>query len=252
MTNRTPIVAGNWKMNGLKEKIEEISLLNTLVGEGPGSNCEVLICPPFTLLMVFAHLLSDTNIKLGAQDCHWNESGPHTGDISPEMLKDAGCSYVIVGHSERRSDHGETNKTVKTKAEAVLRAKLKVIVCVGETELERDTGNTLEVVISQVKASMPFGSTPENTVIAYEPLWAIGTGRIPSQDDVIKVHTNIRANLIDLYGDAGQGFRILYGGSVKPSNAIDLMSTRDVDGALVGGASLKADDFNGIIEAYRK
>jgi triosephosphate isomerase len=239
-------------MNGLKASIEEIALLDGLIDEGGEAGCEILICPPFTTLMAFSHLMSGIKIQLGAQDCHWNVSGAHTGDISAEMLADAGCQYIIVGHSERRADHEETNDTVKAKAEACLRASLKSIVCVGETESERDAGNTLDVVLGQVKGSMPGGATAENTVIAYEPVWAIGTGRTPSADDVRDVHTNIRKTLIDLYGDDGTGFRILYGGSVKPTNAHELMAVEDVDGALVGGASLKASDFNGIIDAYRK
>jgi len=251
MSVRKPIAAGNWKMNGLQVAAEEISKLDGLIAEGADARCEVLICPPFTLLHECGHRMMDTKIKLGAQDCHIRASGAHTGDISAEMLKDAGCDYVIVGHSERRADHGETNEVVRLKAEAAYRAGLIAIICIGETALERESGATLRIIENQLKNSLPKAATPDNTVIAYEPVWAIGTGKVPSAADVEEVHTFIRKLLTERFKDAGAGFRVLYGGSVKASNAGELMSVPNVDGALVGGASLKAADFNGIIDAYR-
>lgn len=249
---RTPLVAGNWKMNGLKESIVEIATLDGLIENNLPAKCEILICPPFTLLMSFQHILRDTKISIGAQDCHWQESGAHTGDISAPMLADAGCQYVIVGHSERRADHMEDNAIVKKKAEAVIKANMKAIICVGESEKEREAGATLRIIENHLKKSTSKLMTSENTVIAYEPVWAIGTGKTASVKDVEEVHNFIRMLLVEGYGEDGNGFRILYGGSVKAANAENLMSTSNVDGALVGGASLKADDFNGIIDAYRK
>ena len=245
-----PLVAGNWKMNGLKASAAEIGGLAERLAKGANPGCEMLICPPATLLSIFSPLTYAAGIGLGAQDCHAKASGAHTGDISAEMLKDIGCSYVIVGHSERRADHGETNEIVRAKADAVHRAGLTAIICIGETEAERDAGATLRVVESQIKGSVPENATAENTVIAYEPVWAIGTGRTPSADDVAEVHALIRKELQGLLGDTADAMRILYGGSVKPSNAEELMAVANVDGALVGGASLKAADFWGIIEAY--
>ncbi len=245
----TPLVAGNWKMNGLRESKAELVKLGELIAVS-SAPCDVLICPPYTLVADFAASVA-SGIAIGAQDCHANESGAHTGDISAAMLKDCGASHVIVGHSERRADHGESNDAVLAKAEAVLGQGLIAIICVGESEAERDAGKTLDVVLSQVAGSVPVGATPENVVIAYEPVWAIGTGRTPTVEDVAEVHTAIRSALEERFDEAGKGFRILYGGSVKPSNAAELMNAANVDGALVGGASLKANDFNGIIEAYR-
>lgn len=240
------LVAGNWKMNGLSASVDEIEKLNALVTEG-GAECELLICPPATLIAA----LSGKGIEIGAQDCHMEAGGAHTGDISAVMLKDLGCHYIIVGHSERRADHGETNDIVKSKADAVQGQGLTAIICVGETDKEREDGETLNVVTSQVIGSIPADATADNTVIAYEPVWAIGTGKVPTTDDVAEVHTVIRNLLMDRFGDAGEMVRIQYGGSVKASNAKELMSVVNVNGALVGGASLKAEDFYGIIKTYQ-
>jgi len=202
-------------------------------------------------------LTSDTprevvkGVEIGAQDCHMNISGAHTGDISALMLKDLGCHYVIVGHSERRSDHGESNDMVKFKAIAAQQQGLAAIICVGESDVERENGETLDVVTAQIKGSIPEEAIVKNTVIAYEPVWAIGTGKTPTADDVAEVHMVIRNLLMDRFGDEGEMVRILYGGSVKASNAHELMSVLNVNGALVGGASLKAEDFYGIIATYQ-
>lgn len=251
MADAKSIVAGNWKMNGLSASIDQLRELSTLIENGQPAACNVLICPPFTLLSAFAAQTSSA-IAIGAQDCHMNVSGAHTGDISAEMIKDAGASYVIVGHSERRADHGETSDVVAAKAKAGISANLQVIICVGETESERDAGKTVDVVLSQVSTSIPDTANAEDIIIAYEPVWAIGTGRTPTVEDVKDVHAAIRTALVERFGDIGNSISILYGGSVKPSNANELMSVENVNGALVGGASLKAEDFNGIIEAYRK
>jgi triosephosphate isomerase len=194
--------------------------------------------------------MKGSRIKVGGQDCHWNASGAHTGDISAEMLKDAGCISVIVGHSERRANHAETDEMVSKKAKAGHGAGLIAIICIGETLEQRKGGKTLNVVSTQLKGSLPEGATASNTVIAYEPVWAIGTGLTPTVAEVAEVHTHIRADLAKLMGAEGPNVRILYGGSVKPSNATELMSAANVNGALVGGASLKAADFIGIIKAY--
>lgn len=245
-----PLVAGNWKMNGLKSSVKEINALNTKLIKVGRVPCEVLICPPMPYIQGFAAKAKGGKVVIGAQDCHASQSGAHTGDVSAEMLKDVGARFVIVGHSERRADHCETNADVKAKALAAHRAGITAIVCVGETEKERDAGDTLKVITSQLKGSLDDGFTAKNTVIAYEPVWAIGTGRTPTPADVAKVHAHIRKRLAARFGEDGAGFRILYGGSVKPSNADELMSVPNVNGALVGGASLKATDFFGIISAY--
>ncbi|GHF28370.1 triosephosphate isomerase [Kordiimonas sediminis] len=250
MSNPTALVAGNWKMNGLTESLAELEALETLVKEGKSADCDVLICPPFTLIGA-ASVKADA-VAIGAQDCHGAVSGAHTGDISAQMLKDAGATYVIVGHSERRADHFENSKIVKVKAEAALAVGLTAIVCVGETEAERDAGKAVSRVVGQVEASLPEGATSAKVVVAYEPVWAIGTGRTPTVQDVAEMHTAIREALIKRLGEDGKAVKILYGGSVKPSNATELMGAANVNGALVGGASLKASDFNGIIDAYRK
>jgi triosephosphate isomerase len=194
-------------------------------------------------------VLGEAAIALGAQDCHAAASGAHTGDVAAEMLADLGCTYVIVGHSERRSDHGESDAEVKAKAEAAQRAGLVAIVCLGETEAERDAGQALTVVGRQLAASLPEGATPANSVVAYEPVWAIGTGRTPSEEEIVAVHAELRARLVERFGAAGNDFRLLYGGSVKPSNAVAIMALPNVDGGLIGGASLKAEDFWPIVEA---
>jgi triosephosphate isomerase len=244
-----PLVAGNWKMNGLGAALDEVAKLKHGLGAGVG--CDVLIAPPATLIHRLAAAVAGSHILVGAQDCHAKASGAHTGDISADMLKDAGASAVIVGHSERRSDHGETDAMVKAKAEAARRAGLVAIVCVGETIDQRKAGRTLDVVLSQIKESLPTGATAADTVVAYEPVWAIGTGLTPTAGDVAEVHAALRRTLIEVAADAGSAMRLLYGGSVKPSNARELMAVDHVNGALVGGASLKADDFSGIIAAYR-
>lgn len=247
-----PLVAGNWKMNGLRDSVQEIMGLKGACGLEKGfSNADVMICPPATLIASFAPIMADSGLLLGGQDCHANVSGAYTGDISAEMLKDAGASAVIVGHSERRADHGETSEAVKEKALAAYRAGLVAIICIGETEAERKGGETLDVVKGQLSGSLPESANAANTVIAYEPVWAIGTGLTPTGDDVAEVHAAIRGALGTLVGgEDADSMRILYGGSVKPGNAKELMSIPNVNGALVGGASLKAIDFLGIVSVY--
>ena len=252
MTTRPiPLVAGNWKMNGLKASVAEIAAIRDGVLAGGFGRAEAAICPPATLVAAAADLAKGSALAIGGQDCHAKASGAHTGDISAEMLKDAGVTYVIVGHSERRTDHKETSAEVKAKAEAAIAAGLKAILCVGESEAERRAGTTLKVVGQQVAESWATGATAENLVIAYEPIWAIGTGLTPTAADVAEVHAFLRKEVLRLAGAAGAGVRLLYGGSVKPSNAAELMGVPDVDGALVGGASLKAADFLGIAAAYK-
>jgi triosephosphate isomerase (TIM) len=245
-----PLVAGNWKMNGTTGSLGEVERLVDMLA-GSQAACDVMICPPATLIAPMARAIASSRIRLGGQDCHSQAKGAHTGDISAEMLHDAGCSAVIVGHSERRADHGESDATVRAKAAAAHRAGLTAIICIGETLEEREAGRTLEIVAGQLDGSLPDTVAPENTVVAYEPVWAIGTGRTPTREQVAEVHRAIRAALRDRLGEGpGEGVAILYGGSVKPDNAGELMAVADVDGALVGGASLKADDFMGIIRAY--
>jgi triosephosphate isomerase len=247
-----PLVAGNWKMNGLASALAEADKLKQrLADPAVGGKCEVMLCPPATLVAAMAKAAAGSALMVGGQDCHAKASGAHTGDISAEMLKDAGATAVIVGHSERRADHGETDAIVRAKAEAAYRAGLTAIICVGETADERKAGKTLAVVVTgQLTGSLPDAATDANTVVAYEPVWAIGTGLTPTVADVAEVHGAIRAALVKRYGERGQGMRLLYGGSVKPSNARELMGVDNVNGALVGGASLKAEDFLGIIAAY--
>lgn len=248
MTVPKALVAGNWKMNGLKAFADEFLALNNLIKEG-GAKCDALICPPFTLISTLCDI-SSGQVDVGAQDCHMNMNGAHTGDVSAEMIKELGCNHIIVGHSERRADHGESNEIVNAKAVAVQAVGSSAIICVGETIEEREAGKALDVVTSQVKASIPETAKAENTIIAYEPVWAIGTGKVPTAGDVEEVHAAVRKVLMDRFGSEGDSINILYGGSVKASNAHELMSVRNVNGALVGGASLKADDFYGIISAY--
>jgi len=251
MTAIRPLIAGNWKMNGLKEALEQaLKVRDTVSAAESTIAADVMICPPATLLMVLGELARDSKLQLGGQDCHAASSGAHTGDISAEMLKDAGGHAVILGHSERRADHGELDRMVRAKTEAAWRAGLIAIVCVGETAGQRAAGQTLEVVRRQLKGSLPDGATASNTIIAYEPVWAIGTGQTPTTDDVAAVHADIRAALEARFGGEGAAMRILYGGSVKPGNAAELMAVANVNGALVGGASLKADDFLRIAGAY--
>ncbi|MBE7637550.1 triose-phosphate isomerase [Sneathiella sp. P13V-1] len=247
-----PLIAGNWKMNGLAdESSAELKALADLLANADTVACDVLICPPATLIYQMAQISKDSVLQIGGQDCHANVSGAHTGDTSAAMLKDAGATYAIVGHSERRTDHGETNAVVKAKAEAAIAAGLIAIVCVGETLEQRESGETLAVITDQVKNSLPVGATAENTVIAYEPVWAIGTGKTPTPEDVAEVHAHMRKDLAGLMSDA-DGVRLLYGGSVKGSNAAELMALDNVNGALVGGASLKASDFWPIVETGLK
>ncbi len=245
-----PLVAGNWKMNGSKTSLQELTAMGAGFDSSLQSKIDIMICPPATLLLTAAHVALGSGIAIGGEDCHANASGAHTGDISAEMLKDAGATAVIVGHSERRTDHGESNETVKAKAGAGLRAGLLTIVCIGETEAERKSGETLAVLKDQLDGSMPDNSVASEVVVAYEPVWAIGTGLVPSADDVKEAHAFIRENLSARFGEEGAKMRVLYGGSVKPSNAVELMGIANVDGALVGGASLKAEDFLGICTAY--
>ncbi len=246
-----PLVAGNWKMNGTVAGAGEARRMADGLAATGGLRCDAMICPPFPLIGLFARVLSGTALAVGAQDCHPEAGGAHTGDVSAELLAEVGASAVIVGHSERRQDHGETDALVAAKAQAAWRAVLTAIICVGETEAERAAGRTLDVIGRQIAGSVPAAARPDTTVVAYEPVWAIGTGRTPTPGDVAEVHAFIRETLARQLGEAGRGIRLLYGGSVKPSNAAELMAVANVDGALVGGASLKADDFLGIMAAYR-
>jgi triosephosphate isomerase len=251
MTTRPkPLVAGNWKMNGLRASLPEVAAIRDAAGKGGAGRAEVLVCPPATLISAAADLCKGSAVGIGAQDCAVEASGAHTGDLSPEMLGDAGATYVIVGHSERRADHGESDEMVRAKAEAVLRAGITPIICVGETKAQREAAETLPIVGGQLDGSMPRGVAGERLVIAYEPVWAIGTGLTPSADDVAEVHGFIRRHLKGIVASGAEKVRILYGGSVKPSNAAELMGVADVDGALIGGASLKAADFMAIAAAY--
>lgn len=247
-----PFVAGNWKMNGARAMTR--SLIGGLVdriARGEEPVCDMLVCPPSPFLVEAADALSGvTAISLGAQDCHVAVSGAHTGDIAAPMLADVGCTHVIVGHSERRSEHGESDALVKTKGEAALAAGLCAIVCIGETLADRDAGQAADVVTDQLRASLPDGATVANTVIAYEPVWAIGTGRTPTNDDIANIHGEIR-NVLRKRMSEGASVRILYGGSVKPENAASILGVADVNGALVGGASLDVDDFWAICRSCR-
>src|SRR5947209_14968415 len=246
-----PLVAGNWKMNGMRASLAEIAAIRDAVRQGGAGRAELLVCLPATLIIAAADLCKGSAVAIGAQDCHAKASGAHTGDLSAEMLGDAGATYVIVGHSERRADHSESDEIVRAKAEAVLRARLAPIICVGETKTQREAAETLPVVSGQLDGSVPHGIAGERLVIAYEPVWAIGTGLTPSTADGEEVHGLIRRHLAGIVASGADKVRILYGGSVKPSNAAELMGVADVDGALVGGASLKAADFMGIAAAYR-
>jgi triosephosphate isomerase (TIM) len=246
-----PLVAGNWKMNGLAASLSEIEAMRRAADAGEAGEAELAVCPPATLIAQAASKLRGGKLILGAQDCHPEPSGAFTGDISAPMLKDAGAALCIVGHSERRLMHGETDALVRAKAEAALKAGLAVIVCVGETRAERELGKAIAVVTSQLRGSLPPDGAPETLVVAYEPVWAIGTGLIPTPADVLDVHGAIRALLGETYGAPGARMRILYGGSVKPTNCQELLTLDNVDGALVGGASLKAADFLAIAVAYR-
>jgi triosephosphate isomerase len=246
-----PLVAGNWKMNGLKASLGEIAAMGEAARAGGAGAAELAVCPPATLISQAAALLAGGAIAIGGQDCHPKSAGAHTGDIAAAMLKDAGASYVIVGHSERRADHGESDALVRAKAEAALAAGLTAIVCVGEMRAEHEAGRALAVTSGQIRGSLPPLGEPSRIVVAYEPVWAIGTGLTPTAAVVAEMHAAIRALLGEIYGPAGATIRILYGGSVKPANAAELLSLANVDGALVGGASLKAVDFLAIAGVYR-
>lgn len=242
---RRKVAAGNWKMNGLKDSIRELTSLKTLV---QNSTCDIIICPPATLIEEMVSVSADSGIKIGGQDCHWNKSGAYTGEISAEMLADVGASSVILGHSERRSFHHETSKDVHNKVLAAWAADLSAIICVGETEADRDAGSTLNVIADQLRNSIPDAATADNMIIAYEPVWAIGTGRTPTLSEIAEIHDFIRNHLHDRFQTADQ-MQILYGGSVKGSNAAEIFAISNVDGGLVGGASLQATDFAPIVQA---
>jgi len=245
-----PLVAGNWKMHGLLASAGELAKI--VAGSAElADKADLLICPPATLIMPFAAAVSGSAVAIGAQDCHAEASGAHTGDIAAEMLKDAGATAVIVGHSERRTDHHETDAEVCAKASAAHRVGLTAIVCIGEQRSEREAGRTLDVIGRQLDGSLPDGAIGADLVVAYEPVWAIGSGLTPTPRDVAEAHGFIRERLVGRYGPQGGTVRILYGGSVKPSNARELLSIGDVNGALVGGASLKAADFLAIAAVYR-
>ncbi len=241
---RRKLAAGNWKMNGLTTQLSEIDALQ----DAASGAAEVLICPPATLIGAASSRAG--KVRIGGQDCHSAASGAHTGDVSAAMLKDAGASHVILGHSERRADHGESDAFVAYKTLAAWDAGLCAIVCVGETLEDREAGKTLDIIGGQLAGSLPDDCTGENTVIAYEPVWAIGTGKVPTTDQIAEVHSFMRSTLIQRFGnDTAQAIRLLYGGSVKASNAAEIFAVADVDGALVGGASLKASDFAPIVDA---
>jgi triosephosphate isomerase len=245
-----PLVAGNWKMNGTRASLNELKAI--AAGVDPlADKIDALICPPVTLLYVSTALVTDSKLRIGAQDCHTAASGAFTGDISAAMIADSFGTFAIVGHSERRTLHKEDDALVRAKAEAAIAAGLTAIVCIGETEAERKVGRTLDVLKTQLAGSVPEGATAETVVIAYEPVWAIGTGLTPTSADVEEAHAFMRSELVARFGGEGSRMRILYGGSVKPSNARELMGIANVDGALIGGASLKSADFLAICDVYR-
>ena len=251
---RKILIAGNWKMNGLLEDGTNLAkeVANEVKKLGK-PECEFLVCPPFTLLDRVKKALRGSKVALGAQDCHMAEKGAHTGDISPLMLKDLGCTYALVGHSERRTDHGESNELVCKKALSLHASGLKAVICIGETLEERESGKTIEVCTNQIMGSVPETANATNTVIAYEPVWAIGTGKTPTAAEVQETHAAIRKVVAKKLGKSvANKMRLLYGGSVKPSNATELLALEDVDGALIGGASLKATDFMGIAQSVCK
>ena len=248
--NPRPLVAGNWKMNGLRADAKALAEVVAANHKEAGDiACDVLVCPPFHLLTEVATAIEGSGVELGAQTCHVATSGAHTGDVSAEMIADCGATYVIVGHSERRADHGESDADVKAQAEAGHRAGLKAIVCIGETLDERDAGSALSVVESQIAGSMPDAATAENTVVAYEPVWAIGTGRTANTDEITEVHDHIRSLMVARFGDEGAGMRILYGGSMKAENAEGILAVEHVNGGLIGGAALKPETFWPIVDA---
>ncbi|WP_011580974.1 MULTISPECIES: triose-phosphate isomerase [Chelativorans] len=246
-----PLIAGNWKMHGTESSLGELKAIGSGFVEAAGAGADGVICVPATLLARASDILAKTPVATGGQDCHPATSGAHTGDIAAEMLADCGASYVIVGHSERRTDHHEADEDVAAKAEAAWRAGLTAIICIGETKIQREAGETLSVLSRQIAGSVPPGATAKNSVIAYEPVWAIGTGLTPTVEDVAQAHAHLRAELGMKLGIEADGMRLLYGGSVKPSNAGELLSILNVDGALIGGASLKAADFLAISAAVK-
>ena len=246
-----PLVAGNWKMNGTMS--EAVELASGLVGQSVAHDplpCEILVCPPAHLLLPVLEVVKDSSVALGGQDCHAEPKGAHTGDVSAEMLVDVGCSFVIVGHSERRTNHAESGRMVCEKATAAHRAGLIPVICVGETEAQRDAGEALQTVGRQIAGSLPDGVSGSNTVIAYEPVWAIGTGRTPTSHEIAEVHAVMRDQLKERLGSDSDGLRLLYGGSVNPGNAQEIMSIENVDGGLIGGASLKVETFWPIVQAF--
>jgi len=247
---RRKMAAGNWKMNGLRSALAEVAVL---AANHPAPACEVVLCPPATLIRSMAKTCTENCVTIGAQDCHAAQSGAYTGDISADMLADAGAEYVIVGHSERRAAYKESDELVRAKAEAAWATGLKAIICVGESEAERNAANTLDIIAGQLASSVPDAATGENLVVAYEPIWAIGTGRTPTLAEIAEVHDFIRARLQDRFGPAiGGAVRLLYGGSMNPANAAEIAAVSNVDGGLVGGASLKAEDFSKIIAALNR
>ena len=248
MTALRPLIAGNWKMNGLAASLDEARAVAAAIDERP-PGARVAICPPATLISRLAEAIGGTGVEIGGQDCRAEQAGAFTGDVAAEMLADAGATLVILGHSERRAGYGETDALVAAKAGAAHRAGLEPIVCVGETLAEREAGRTLEIVTGQVRGSLPEILAGKAFSVAYEPVWAIGTGLTPTLEQIEEVHVAIRAVLVEMFAEHGKGLAILYGGSVKPSNASEILKLKDVGGALVGGASLKAADFLGIIEA---
>lgn len=243
---RRKLAAGNWKMNGTAAQLAELTAMTEAANT---EQTDVLICTPATLVNRAADTASGSAVAIGGQDCHAKASGAHTGDISAAMLADAGASHVITGHSERRVDHAETDAVIAAKSEAAYANDLIAVICIGESLEERESGQTLDVVGTQLQGSTPDAATGANTVIAYEPVWAIGTGKVPTLDQIAEVHDFIRTKLVERFGAEGEAIRVLYGGSVKPSNASEIFAVSNVDGALVGGASLKASDFNAIISA---
>jgi len=250
LTTLSPLIAGNWKMNGLTHSLNELAELARLLTTGEAPRAVVVVCPPATLLAAMAAQGASSGILAGGQDCHWAASGAHTGDIAASMVADAGAQFVIVGHSERRADHGETDDIVRAKAEAAIGAGLNPIICVGETETQRDAGEAEAVVAEQLARSIPDAAGSHQVEVAYEPVWAIGTGRTPTLEEIAAMHKAIRDRLIDRFGlSRGEAIRILYGGSLKPHNAREILGVENVNGGLVGGASLLANDFYTIISA---
>lgn len=246
---RRKLAAGNWKMNGT---IEALDMIEDLSAAHADASCDILLCPPATLLAPAAARAGTGPVAVGGQDCHAAAKGAHTGDVSAGMLAEAGATYVIVGHSERRETYGETDVAVCAKAKAAQEIGLSAIVCLGETLTQREAGETLAVIAKQLKDSVPQGSTGATLVVAYEPIWAIGTGKIPTMEEIAEVHALLRGDLTSLLGPEGQNVRLLYGGSVKPDNAAAIFALPDVDGALVGGASLKTEDFSPIVTALKQ